>query len=357
MKSKSLILIFIALGCGLVASIGISQVMGRSSEKPEPVAQEKVKILVAARNLTFSSELTGDAVRLEDWPQELVTEEHITEIDEVAGLYPKDRLPEGAPILRSDVGKEDKKPIPPGYRLIPAKVDSETLTAQTRPGDFVDIKVVLKPTGNITTPTVMTVLKRVEIYEVNNDTTREVGEDGKANTLKTISFLVEKEHTNLVTLAKEMGKLRLLLRPAGEPVDETDESQDSLSFGDFLNQQSQEGAKTSADAFASKDEPKEDFGKFVEKNDEPVIVAPTISKPAYEMLVRGPDAAVRYVWHDLDKMPEVQPVGSVAPSASTSAGSQVGTDQAQATESGDKDETSATGSDDNDSDDNFKLDN
>ena len=31
MKMKSLILIFIALGCGLVATIGISQVMERNS--------------------------------------------------------------------------------------------------------------------------------------------------------------------------------------------------------------------------------------------------------------------------------------------------------------------------------------
>ena len=33
MRMKSLILIFIALGCGLVASIGISQVMNRDSRR------------------------------------------------------------------------------------------------------------------------------------------------------------------------------------------------------------------------------------------------------------------------------------------------------------------------------------
>ena len=328
MKSKSLILIFISLGCGLVASIGIAQVMGLGSDSPEETEQETVKILVAKRNLTFSTELNAESVMLVEKPKkEYLKEEHITDIEEVAGMYSRVRLHKDAPILRSAIGKGDKKPVPLGYRLIPARVDSETITAQTRPGDFVDIKVILKKTGTLTTPTILTVLRRVEIYDVNNDTARETGEDGKPSTLRTVSFLIKEEHTNLVTLAKEMGKLRLLLRPLDEEVDDNATAQDSLSFGDFLNQQSQFGAKTSPDAYAPKDEekeePKEDFTQFVKRNDAPAIAAPAIREPAYETLVRGPDGAVRYVWYDLDELPEVHPVRTEAPASTPAAANEV----------------------------------
>ena len=49
MKSKSLILMVVSLGFGLIAAIGISQVMG-NNKQVEPTV-ERAQVLVAAKSL------------------------------------------------------------------------------------------------------------------------------------------------------------------------------------------------------------------------------------------------------------------------------------------------------------------
>ena len=58
MRMKSLILIFIALGCGLVASIGISQVMNRD---PGPTL-EMEQVLVALTDVDIGTKLDAQSV-------------------------------------------------------------------------------------------------------------------------------------------------------------------------------------------------------------------------------------------------------------------------------------------------------
>jgi len=67
MRMKSLILIFIALGCGLVASIGISQVMGRGAGVTGPQL-EMEQILVAQADIDINAKLDAQSVRLEECP-------------------------------------------------------------------------------------------------------------------------------------------------------------------------------------------------------------------------------------------------------------------------------------------------
>ena len=62
MRMKSLILIFIALGCGLVASIGISQVMDRGGSGG---SLEVEQILVALNDIDIGSKLDAANVKLE----------------------------------------------------------------------------------------------------------------------------------------------------------------------------------------------------------------------------------------------------------------------------------------------------
>jgi pilus assembly protein CpaB len=71
MRMKSLILIFIALGCGLVASIGISQVMDRGGGGGNV---EMDRVLVALADIDIGSRLSDKNVKLEDWPKNKVPE-------------------------------------------------------------------------------------------------------------------------------------------------------------------------------------------------------------------------------------------------------------------------------------------
>ncbi len=57
MRAKSMVLILIALGCGLVASIAISQVMERGANSSN-AALETVQIYVATSDIDVNDQLT-----------------------------------------------------------------------------------------------------------------------------------------------------------------------------------------------------------------------------------------------------------------------------------------------------------
>src|SRR6476619_6912517 len=98
MKMKSLILIFIALGCGLVATIGISQVMERNSGDGGTTMQME-QILVAKSDIDIGATLDANSVMLEEWPAAKIPEGAIRSLEEVAGKYPQARFYKGEPVL------------------------------------------------------------------------------------------------------------------------------------------------------------------------------------------------------------------------------------------------------------------
>ena len=91
MKAKSIILIMIALGCGLVASIGISQVMVQDGNAEAP-KYETCKILVAMKLIDIAAPLDAENVKLEEWPKELTPEGAVTSMEEIKDKFSKARV-------------------------------------------------------------------------------------------------------------------------------------------------------------------------------------------------------------------------------------------------------------------------
>ena len=70
MRPKSLILLALALGCGLVASLGISQVL--DSKNGQVAVVETVPIYVALHNINLGDPIDEGMVSLEEWPKSKV---------------------------------------------------------------------------------------------------------------------------------------------------------------------------------------------------------------------------------------------------------------------------------------------
>ncbi len=87
MRPKSLILLLLALGCGLVASIGISQVMANRNQGPAPVV-ETDKILVANKDIKVNEMLSDKNIQVEDWPKEKIPVDAVRDIKELDGQAP-----------------------------------------------------------------------------------------------------------------------------------------------------------------------------------------------------------------------------------------------------------------------------
>ena len=92
MRPKSLILLALALGFGLVASIGISQVL---DSKNKVAVLETVPIYVALQNINLGDPIDDGMVALEAWPKSKVPPGAITKWEYIDDRRPRPVLFEG----------------------------------------------------------------------------------------------------------------------------------------------------------------------------------------------------------------------------------------------------------------------
>ena len=235
MKMKSLILIFIALGCGLVASIGISQVMSQGGKSQKI---EMDQILVAKDSIDSGKKLDANMVQFEEWPKQRIPDGALRKMEELEGKFSQYRFFKGEPILQAKIS--DKlggviQAIPPGYRVNNIKVDEDTVIEAITPGDTVDVSVFLEGNGRngVARTGVYTILKNVRVFAKGGQTERTVDEKGQEVRARTISLLVKPEQSQELVLAYRLGKISLALRPrdaSGE-----DPGEEITTMDDLLN--------------------------------------------------------------------------------------------------------------------------
>lgn len=225
MQPKSLILLLLALGCGLVASIGITQVIAKRSQEPLPVG-ETVPILVARETIPAWTTLTAQLVKLEPWPKDRVPEGAISQIEAVEGRRTKTPLYPGEPLLEKkifDKNANEHGPtvmIPKGLRVVTVKVDQVSSgSGLVLPGDRVDVAVVLRSdlTKGITEPVTQTFLQDIKVFAVNDQFhIQGVAQEETSIQAKTVSLLVTPEQAQMILVASEAGKIQLVMRSPEE---------------------------------------------------------------------------------------------------------------------------------------------
>ena len=221
MRGKSVLLLMLALGCGLVASIGITQVMAKRNSSPQAPAAEMAAIFVAMEDIPMGDLVTAQMLKLEEWPEDKVPPGALGDIEDVEHRRPKSKIYAGSPILDDQLfGKGASEGgaaprIPPGYRVVSVKVDDVSGTGRLiRPADRVDILVHLQrnPGKEILETCTRTILQDVKVFAVGDTFDLEATEGKNSITAKTISLLVTPGQAEVVMLATEMGKIRLSLR-------------------------------------------------------------------------------------------------------------------------------------------------
>jgi pilus assembly protein CpaB len=220
MRAKSLILLLIALGCGLVASVGITQVMAKRTPDTTGTEGDREGVFVAKKDIGVSDPISAQNVKLEPWPKEMVPPGAMlqAQFDELTGRLPKVPIGAGSPILESQLQpkggeKGASARIEKGFRVVPVKVDISSASGGIiRPGDRVDVLVHVKADAQkgIPASVTRTVLQDVKVFAVNDiwDTTS----DEKAVAAKSIHLLVKPEDAEVLTLATELGNIRLVMR-------------------------------------------------------------------------------------------------------------------------------------------------
>jgi pilus assembly protein CpaB len=314
MRIKSLVLIFIALGCGLVASIGISQVMQRETAAP---GIEMEPILVALTDIDIGTRLDAQNVRLEDWPKAKIPPGAIRRLEDVKDKFANVRFFKGEPLnvqKISDTLKNIAVQVPPGYRAMPVKVDEDTVMKAVSPGDRVDVMVFLRRNGqDIRETGTYTILKNVRVFAVNTNTERTTDGKGETTNFRTISLLVKPEHARELAVAAQMGKILLTLRRPDEQDEEIGE--DVTPISEILSGRSKQGSEpATADSSSGSG-----FLGFVKSLTPPAPApapapVPAVEAPAgpaaprWVMEVLGPTERKRYEWLDEKSLPVEAPL-------------------------------------------------
>jgi pilus assembly protein CpaB len=322
MRMKSLVLIFIALGCGLVASIGISQVMERGGSAAPQMEMEQ--ILVALVEVDAGAKLDPQKIRLEEWPKAKIPEGAVRSLDEVKDKFTLVRFYKGEPILQakiSDQAENITMLIPPGFRAMPVKIDDETVLKAVQVGDKVDVMVFLRRGDEIPETGSYPILKNVRIFAVGANTERTVDEKGKEVNARTVSLLVRPKQAQELAVASQMGKILLAVRPPNEV--DVEGADDVIPIGDILSGKS--SAASSADSHATPvaatPAPPTGLSNFLSDltnnaaTPTPAPAEPLAAAPKFIMHIFTPTEVRGYEWVDPNALPVESTLNTIGATA------------------------------------------
>jgi pilus assembly protein CpaB len=298
MRPKSLILLSLALGCGLVAALGINQMMAKQG--PVTITSgETREIFVTLKDINTNDLVVAEAIKLEHWPKDKLPPDTLDKLDDIVGRRARTKLFAGEPVRdaklleKGDAGLGAADSIPDGFRVVSVKVDAVKSSGNLiKPGDRVDVIVKMERGGGGSSSEAVskTFLQDVRVFAVNDLIDRD-NNGGSKVAAQTIGLLVKPEQVELVHLADETGKIRLSMRSPNDSAKlQTDGAMQSNLLGDNRNANSRSEESKSANP---EPEPVNNpLLTMLEKFKQPTGPAATLDqeKPPFRMtVIRGPD--------------------------------------------------------------------
>lgn len=306
MRAKSLLLLIIALGCGTVASVGISQVMMEQKQgNNEPPT---VEIYVAVKDVDVNQKLTTELIKLEKWPQNRVPDGAIFKLEDVENRFVRQRMYPGEPILSGKlnntiVGVDTE--IPRGFRVFDLSVNERNGgSGYIKPGARVDVLGTFK-VNNVTESRV--VMRNVRIFGINGVTVRDT-EPGTNSRATTFQLLVHESQMDALNLATALGELRCTLRGTVENQDTNDTTDTGEAFISWVR-----GTDTRVASMAN---PNGSAGGDIFGGPSTLALEPQVEEKKKELLIITPNGVTKYQWSRDDELPQkIDPQGDTPSSA------------------------------------------
>jgi pilus assembly protein CpaB len=220
MKMKSLVLLAMAIGCGLVAMLGVQQVLSGDKRAPE----ETGKVLVTVTNIMPGQPLDDANVTFKEWPKNQIPPGAVTTREQFAERSLRVSAVPNEVVMVAKLNDKGvfgaSSEIPEGMRIVTVPVNvTKTHSGLILPGDRVDLVV----TYNVHSPEhgdvqkAKTILQYIEVFATDNIRQSAVPNgEGKEVSAKNISLLVTPEQVNVVKLAEKKGEISLSLRHRGD---------------------------------------------------------------------------------------------------------------------------------------------
>ena len=218
MKQKNVILMVVAVGCGLVAAVLTSQM----SAKPV----EQVEVIVAAKDLSVGTTIGKDDLKDQKLfkrkkvSKDAVMPNMVESEDELVGKRLARPIRVDETINKGDPTSGVTVTIPPGMQMFTLPISASSAVAGfVGPGAHVDILGTVRLQNRLSA---LPILVNMLILAVDTTTTYPK-EGGAFQTLNSVSFAVNRKQALLLELAKARGcSISLLLRHPEEPTNEFD---------------------------------------------------------------------------------------------------------------------------------------
>lgn len=209
MRAKSLILLTVALGCGMVAAVAVSKTLLERENGSSGEAM--VEILVATTEIKNASKISIEKVKIEKWPKSRLPQGVITDVKNLDGKFASQTMFPGEPILTQKISdSNDNLNLPAGYTLFDIPYENNYI----KPGDWVDISGTFTQASKSKSPEVKSVLRGVQVWGINGKPDRNAENKGGKGTL--FNLLIKESQYQALLLASNMGKLDLNIRPLDE---------------------------------------------------------------------------------------------------------------------------------------------
>jgi len=216
MKPKTMVLMMVAVGCGLVASYMTSKLIAdRGSGEPE---QPRVKVLVAKKKLKALTNLAKpeELFAEKELPQDVVPKKAVKGFEELKDKRLNKPMSEESIVTTDDLISKDligmQATLPPGMRAIGLKVNPEALAGGfVLPNAHVDVVSVTND-GEATS---QIILQDMLVLAVDLQSNYDP-EKGTAMLGSTVTLAATPDEAQRLLLASRLGELRLLLRGLGD---------------------------------------------------------------------------------------------------------------------------------------------
>jgi pilus assembly protein CpaB len=213
MKPKTMMLMVVAIGCGLAASYMTSRLL--AERKDAAVEEEKVTVLAAKIKVPawVSIKEPEKYFELKEVPVSVAPKKGLKEFKDVKGQRLSQGLSEGEYLLEDKLVNPEQvgliAKLPPGMRAIAIKVNAESLAGGfVLPGYRVDV-VSTKRGGNNESEARI-ILQNMLVLAVDTVANRDTQTTSMLGS--TVTLAATPEEANRLSLSSVLGELRLTLR-------------------------------------------------------------------------------------------------------------------------------------------------
>ncbi len=218
MSARSLLVVALALILGGSAAVGVNSIM-QGAPGPKSAV---VPVVVAVVDLPRGGSITPEAVKIKEFPRELVPAGALSKLEDAVNRGIFVPLTKDEPVLESKLapkgaGRGLAALIPSGMRAYSVKVPdvAQGVAGFILPGNRVDVLLSIGDIGGSNETgggSTITLLQNVEILAV--DQKMDAPADNKVDTkdLRSVTLLVNPQQANLLDLGQNKGLLHLALR-------------------------------------------------------------------------------------------------------------------------------------------------